>query len=235
MKHLSAFCILPLTVQTGLLNGISYDPATKVASLGPGSRWIDVYETFDAIDVGIQGGGIGSVGVGGLLLGGGLSPYLYQRGLATDDISKMEIVAANGDILEASARQNQDIYQVLKGGGSGFGVVTRFDMRTFDRIPIWECYREYPASASVDDSHIAALQHWTDNEDAYETGSAFVWWTYRPAENRTIVISQLSDTAGQAEPAFMKEFLDIPGYSVSNVGLTNMSTSALATQAANYR
>lgn len=234
-RKTSAYCILSLTVYSGLLKGISYNSTSKVASLGPGSRWIDVYKTLDAMDVGIQGGGIGSVGVGGLLLGGGFSPYLYKRGLATDDILGMEIVTASGDILEASSDQNQEIYQVLKGGGSGFGVVTRFDMRTFDRVPIWESYREYPASESVDDSHIVALKHWTDNEDAYETGSAFIWWTYRPAENRTIVMSAISDTAGQVEPDFLKEFLDIPGYSVSNVGLTNMSTSALATQAANYR
>ena len=187
------------------------------------------------MDVSIQGGGIGSVGVGGLLLGGGFSPYLYRRGLATDDILKAEVVLANGDIIEASADQNQDIYQGLKGGGSGFGVVTRFDMRTFDRVPIWESYREYPADESVDDAHIAALKHWTDNTDAYETGSAFIWWTYRPAENGTILISAVSDTAGQIEPAFLEEFLNIPGYNVSNSGLTNMSTSALATQAAGYR
>lgn len=220
---------------SGLLNGISYDSTSKVASLGPGSRWLDVYKKLDAMDVGIQGGGIGSVGVGGLLLGGGFSPYLYKRGLATDDILKTEIVTANGSILEAGPHQNEDIYQVLKGGGSGFGIVTRFDMRTFGRVPIWESYREYPASASVDDSHIVALKRWTDNKDAYETGSAFIWWTYRPAENQTILISAISDTAGQVEPDFLKEFLDIPGYSVSNVGLTNMSTSAQATQAANYR
>lgn len=235
MSKSSAYCILPLTVYPGLLNGISYDPTSKVASLGPGSRWIDVYKTLDAMNVSIQGGGIGSVGVGGLLLGGGFSPYLYRRGLATDDILNLEIVLANGDILEASSDQNSDIYRVLKGGGSGFGVVTRFDMRTFDRVPLWESYREYPASESVDDSHIAALKRWTDNKDAYETGSAFIWWTYRPAENGTIVISAVSDNTGQAEPAFLDDFLDIPGYSVSNVGLTNMSTSALATQAANYR
>lgn len=187
------------------------------------------------MNVSIQGGGIGTVGVGGLLPGGGFSPYLYRRGLATDDILRAEIVLANGDILEASSDENQDIYQVLKGGGSGFGVVTRFDMRTFDRVPLWESYREYPAGASVDDAHIAALKRWTDNKDAYETGSAFIWWTYRPAENGTIVISAVSDTSGQAEPTFLDDFLDIPGYSVSNVGLTNMSTSAQATQAANYR
>lgn len=95
-----------------------------------------MYKTLDALDVGVQGGGIGSVGVGGLLLGGGFSPYLYQRGLATDDIRKLEVVLASGEIIEASVEQNRDLYQVLKGGGSGFGIFTRFDIETFNRTPL---------------------------------------------------------------------------------------------------
>jgi len=224
-----------LTICTGWLNSTKYDPDTRLASLRPGSRWIDVYRMLDAIDVGVQGGDIGSVGVGGLLLGGGFSPYLYERGFATDDIQKLEVVLANGDIIKVSSKQHSDLYQVLKGGGSGFGIVTRFDMKTFDRVPIWNSYREYPESEAADKAHIRALKHWTNNPEAYQSGAAFVWWTYRPQINQTIIISALADTAGQAEPPALKEFLSIPGYNVSDVGLTNMSTAALATQASGYR
>jgi FAD/FMN-containing dehydrogenase len=224
-----------LIVRAGLLNNTEYDPATQLASLRPGSRWIDVYRTLDAIDVGVQGGGVGSVGVGGLLVGGGFSPYLYQRGLATDDIQKLEVVLANGDIVEASSEENNDLYQVLKGGGNGFGIVTRFDMRTFDRVPIWSAYREFPESANADEAHIRAIKHWIDNPEAYQSGSAFIWWTYRPNIDQTIIISAVADTAGRVEPPALKDFLSIPGYNVSEVGLTNMSTSALITQAPGYR
>lgn len=194
-----------------------------------------MYRTLDSIDVGVQGGDIGSVGVGGLLLGGGFSPYLYQRGFAADDIQKLEVVLANGDIVEASTEKNSDLYQVLKGGGSGFGIVTRFDMKTFDRLPIWSAYREYPESAGADEAHIQGLKHWTDNPEAYDSGAAFVWWTYRPADNQTIIISALADTSGQAEPPPLRELLDIPGYSYTEAGQTNMSTAALASQAYGYR
>lgn len=190
---------------------------------------------LDAIDVGVQGGDIGSVGVGGLLLGGGFSPYLYQRGFATDNIQKLEVVLANGDVIEASSEQNNDLYQVLKGGGSGFGIVTRFDMETFSRTPIWSAYREYPESACADEAHIRGLKHWTDNPEAYQSGAAFIWWTYRPQISQTIIISALADTAGQAEPPSLEELLSIPGYNVSEMGLTNMSSAALATQASGYR
>ncbi|OAL43311.1 FAD-binding domain-containing protein [Pyrenochaeta sp. DS3sAY3a] len=224
-----------VTIDLGQLNDTQYDPVTRLASLRPGTRWIDVYKTLDALDVGVQGGGIGTVGVGGLLLGGGFSPYLYQRGFAADDIRKMEVVLASGEIIEASVEKNRDLYQVLKGGGSGFGIVTRFDMETFDRTPLWSAYREFPESAAVNDAHIIALKRWTDNPSAYQCGSAFIWWTYRPAVKHTIIISALADTAGQVEPEALEEFLSIRGYTVSEVGLTNMSTSAQLAQAPNYR
>lgn len=220
---------------TGRLNGSSYNTTSEQAQLRPGSRWLDVYVMLDAMGVGVQGGGIGSVGVGGLLLDGGFSPYLYERGLATDDIQKLEVVLANGEIIEASATQNEDLYQVLKGGGGGFGIVTRYDMETFARKPIWSAYREYPEDANADEAHILGLKHWTDNPEVYDSGSAFIWWTYRPAAEQTIIISSLADTAGQAGPSAFKELLSILGYNVSSIGLTNMSTSAQATQASGYR
>lgn len=224
-----------LITYLGRLNSTQYNSDTRLASLSPGSRWLEVYRIFDAIDVGVQGGGIGSVGVGGLLLGGGFSPYLYQRGFAIDEIKKLEVVLADGNIIEASAENNSDLYRTLKGGGGGFGIVTRFDVETFSRAPIWSAYREYPESAGADQAHIRALQRWTDNPEAYRSGAAFIWWTYRPAINQTIIISALADTEGQAEPPALKELLSIPGYNVSEVGLTNMSTSAQATQAPGYR
>lgn len=224
-----------LIVRVARLNNTEYDPATQLASLRPGSRWLDVYRTLDPLDVGVQGGEVGSVGVGGLLLGGGFSPYLYQRGFATDDIHTLEVVLANGSIVEASAEENNDLYRVLKGGGNGFGIVTRFDMRTFERVPIWSAYREFPESADADEAHVRALRRWTDNPEAYQSGAALVWWTYRPKIDQTIIISAVADTLGRVEPLAVKELLSIPGYNVSEMGLTNMSTLALATQAEGYR
>lgn len=81
---------MKLTGCEGRLNNTDYDPETQIASLLPGARWLEVYKTFDKLDRGIQGGGIGAVGVGGLLLGGGFSNYLYQRGFATDDVVNFE-------------------------------------------------------------------------------------------------------------------------------------------------
>ncbi|KAK4501903.1 hypothetical protein PRZ48_007712 [Zasmidium cellare] len=224
-----------VTIDLGRMNSTSYNNATKIASIQPAARWLGVYRTFDALDRGIQGGGIGSVGAGGLLLGGGFANYLYQRGLATDDIVNFEVVLANGSVVQANATSNKDLWRTLKGGGSGFGIVTRYDMETFDRLPIWSASRQYNSSAETDEAHILGLKHWTDNPEILASSYAYIWWTYRPAENQTIIIAEMGDTTSQADPPAVQEFLTIPDYISSSTGLTNMSTSAQATQADGYR
>ncbi|KAK4611895.1 FAD-dependent monooxygenase sdcF [Fulvia fulva] len=224
-----------VTIDLSRINSTTYNNATQIASVGPGARWLGVYRTMDALDRGIQGGAIGTVGVGGLLLGGGFANYAYQRGLATDDIVNFEVVLANGSIVQANATHNQDLWRTLKGGGSGFGIVTRYDMYTFERPLMWSSYREFSASEELDEAHIRGLKHWTDNEEAYKSGAAYVWWTYRPADNDTILIAMVGDTSGQANPPAAQEFLNISGAKTESGGLTNMSQEALATQAEGYR
>jgi hypothetical protein len=70
-----------------------------------------------------------------LLLSGGASYHVQQWGLSCDNVINYEIVLANGSIVEANANQHADLFKVLKGGGNNFGIVTRFDMRTFTVPP----------------------------------------------------------------------------------------------------
>lgn len=48
-----------------------------------------------------------------------------------------EVVLANGDIVNANAETNKDLWTSLKGGGNNFGIVTRFDLRTFELNEMW--------------------------------------------------------------------------------------------------
>jgi FAD/FMN-containing dehydrogenase len=64
---------------------------------------------------------LGDVGVGGLLLGGGLSFLSAQFGLASDHVVNYEVVLANSTIVNANRTSNMDLYWALKGGGNQFG------------------------------------------------------------------------------------------------------------------
>jgi FAD/FMN-containing dehydrogenase len=48
-----------------------------------------------------------------------------------------EVVLARGDIVQANEKTNKDLWVALKGGGSSFGIVTRFDLRVFEQGPMW--------------------------------------------------------------------------------------------------
>ena len=65
------------------------------------------------------------MGVGGLLLGGGLSFLSAQYGLAADNVVNYEVVLASGSIVNANATSYTDLFWALKGGGNQFGEHTR--------------------------------------------------------------------------------------------------------------
>ena len=48
-----------------------------------------------------------------------------------------EVVLASGEIVNANLNENSDLFIALRGGGNNFGIVTRFDMRTFQQGPLW--------------------------------------------------------------------------------------------------
>ncbi|KAL4913044.1 hypothetical protein BDW62DRAFT_220924 [Aspergillus aurantiobrunneus] len=117
-----------VTIDLKYLNQTTYNPATNIASLGPGKKWQDVYAALHQHGVVATGGRNGDVGVGGFLLGGGSTYYMAQEGFGCDSIANFEVVLVNGTIVNANRNENADLWRALKGGGSNFGIVTRYDM-----------------------------------------------------------------------------------------------------------
>jgi hypothetical protein len=68
---------------------------------------------------------------------GGLSYFSYDRGFICDDVVSYEVVLASGEIVNANAETNADLWVALKGGGNNFGIVTRFDLRIFELKQMW--------------------------------------------------------------------------------------------------
>jgi FAD/FMN-containing dehydrogenase len=74
-------------------------------------------------------GDTGSVGVGGLTLGGGVGYLVRKHGLTIDSLLAAEVVTAEGQILEVSADSHPDLFWAIRGGGGNFGVATRFTFK----------------------------------------------------------------------------------------------------------
>lgn len=126
-----------VSIDLGLMTAVSYDAETKLASIQPGPRWTDVYQELVKVGVCVTGGRDGSVGIGGFLTGGGNSYYADLMGLACDSVANFEVVLVNGDIVNANAKSNPELWKALKGGSGNFGIVTRFDMYTFPAKDLW--------------------------------------------------------------------------------------------------
>jgi FAD/FMN-containing dehydrogenase len=74
-------------------------------------------------------GDTASVGIGGITLSGGVGFLARKHGLTIDDLLAVELVTADGELLEVDADNHPDLFWALRGGGGNFGVATRLKFR----------------------------------------------------------------------------------------------------------
>lgn len=98
------------TIDLGNMNSTTYHPENSTASIQPGSRWSGVYQTLDALGVTVPGGRAGTVGVAGLILGGGNSFYTAKKGMVCDSVVGYEMVTSIGDIIYVENGTHPDLF-----------------------------------------------------------------------------------------------------------------------------
>jgi FAD/FMN-containing dehydrogenase len=109
-------------------------PPQAAVSLGAGAIWMQAYQAVTTkAGKYVQGGGCTTVGVAGLVQGGGFGSYSKHYGSAASSLLEAEVVTADGEIRIANANTNPDLFWALKGGGGGtFGVVSRLTLKVHD-------------------------------------------------------------------------------------------------------
>lgn len=107
--------------------GVRVDPANATARAEAGVTWADFNHATCAFGLATTGGIIGSTGVAGLTLGGGIGYLARKYGLSCDNLKSADVVTADGKFLVASDTQNEDLFWALRGGTGNFGVVTSFE------------------------------------------------------------------------------------------------------------
>ncbi len=77
-------------------------------------------------------GDTGSVGIGGITLGGGVGYLSRKHGLTIDSLLAADVVTADGKELHIDDEHYPDLFWAMRGGGGNFGVATRFTYRLHD-------------------------------------------------------------------------------------------------------
>ena len=71
-----------------------------------------------------------TLGMGGYIMGGGIGYGWQDWGMACHSVLAVEIVTANGEIVIASATENEDLFWAARGGLAGFpGIVTKWKLQ----------------------------------------------------------------------------------------------------------
>jgi FAD/FMN-containing dehydrogenase len=103
-------------------------------------------------------GDTGTVGIGGITLGGGVGFLLRKHGMTIDDVLGAEVVTSDGRLLRVDAESEPDLFWAIRGGGGNFGVATRFRFRLHELDEVVGGMLMLPASPAVIASFVAAAE-----------------------------------------------------------------------------
>lgn len=139
---------------------------------------------------------------------GGNSFFAPQYGFACDGVENFEVVLASGYIINANLYSHRDLFKALKGGNNNFGVVTRFDFKTFPQGQLWGGFIFYPYQTLP--SQLDALQDFTTASGAGVDPYASVInaYIFGPTGPQAIA-NQYTYTKPHAYPAILENFTNL--------------------------
>jgi len=162
-----------LVIDLSPMKGIYIDPIARRARVQGGGLWREFNREAQIHGLATTGGVVGTTGVAGLTLGGGLGWLMHKYGLALDNLLSVELVTAEGKVVRAAADENPDLFWALRGGGGNFGVAASFEFQLHPVGPmvtggliayplergkdVLELFREVTASPAEDLMVVAGL------------------------------------------------------------------------------
>ena len=118
-----------LVIDLSEMRAVEVDADAGIARAEGGATWLDFDSATQAFGLATPGGVVGSTGVAGLTLGGGIGHLTAQLGLTCDNLVAAELVTPDGATVRADQEENAELLWGLRGGGGNFGVATRLEFR----------------------------------------------------------------------------------------------------------
>jgi FAD/FMN-containing dehydrogenase len=156
-----SLCDDGLVIDLSAMKGIHVSPVARTARVEPGVTWGEMNHDLQAFGLAATGGYVGTTGVGGLTLGGGLGWMVRKHGCALDNLISADVVTAEGELLRASAKENPDLFWGIRGGGGNFGIVTSFEFEVHPAGTVLAGLVMHPLSKGRE-----AMRFWRKYEEA---------------------------------------------------------------------
>lgn len=137
------------------MKGIDVDVAGRTAWAETGLTASELTKALSAYGLAVGFGDTGSVGIGGITLGGGIGLLTRKLGMTIDSLIAADIVTADGQLVRADANEHPDLFWAVRGGGGNFGVATRFKYRLHEVPQVIGWMLIQPATADTVAAFIA--------------------------------------------------------------------------------
>ncbi|SDB58068.1 Berberine and berberine like [Flavobacteriaceae bacterium MAR_2010_188] len=121
-----------LVIDLSDMKGLSIDPTSQTAIIEPGNTLSDVDAATYEHGLALPSGIVGTTGIGGITLGGGIGYLSRKGGLTIDNLLECKVVLATGEVVTANKDKNPDLFWALRGGGGNFGVVVSFKFKLLE-------------------------------------------------------------------------------------------------------
>ncbi len=118
-----------MLIDLGALRAIDIDPVRGIGSAQGGATAGEYTWAANQHGFATPFGDTGSVGLGGLTLGGGIGWLARKHGMTIDSLLEVDLVTADGHLVTVNETSDPDLFWAVRGGGGNFGIATRFRYR----------------------------------------------------------------------------------------------------------
>ncbi len=150
-------CEEGLVIDLSRMRAVTVDPQTRRARFEGGCLLGDIDTATQKAGLAFPAGVVSHTGAAGLVLGGGTGWLNRLHGLSCDNVTGFTLVAADGSIVHANAKENPDLFWALRGGGGNFGIVTEFEVNLHPVSSVL-----FGAGMCFGDDIPAIVQQWRD-------------------------------------------------------------------------
>jgi FAD/FMN-containing dehydrogenase len=200
-------CVLDggLVIDLTMMRRVEVDPEARVAVSEGGATWLDFDAATQSHGLVTPGGIVGSTGVTGLTLGGGIGHLTAQYGLTCDNFVGADLVTPDGSLVHAGEDENADLLWGLRGAGGNFGVVTRgeFRLHPLERVVGGRLTYEGPEVGDV----LRIFRDVVADSPRDMSCQALVWLT----DELEFVLIVAPCYTGEGEPEGLRALREAPG------------------------